>query len=324
MNLAALRTARGIAAGAVLVAFALLPVFAGIADRPFYVDVAVRIMIWSLAAVSLNLILGYGGMVSFGHAVYLGIGGYTVGILGDAGIVNGYIVWPLALVVSAAVGLVFGAISLRTKGLYFIMITLALSQMIFFLGISAERYGSDDGLLIDRRNDFDIGGLELSIRNPLVFYYLVLALLLVAIFIVHRIVNSRFGMVVQGAKANDDRLQAIGVPTYRYRLVAFVIAGVICGLAGVLTANFEQFISPDLMDWPRSGELIFMVVLGGMGTLFGPVLGAVAFLLLSEVLSGITEHWHLIFGPFLIIVVLFARGGINGLLAPRAAPGSAS
>ena len=315
----ALRDARTLAAAVVLVAFALLPVLAGLIDRPFYVDIAVRLMIWSLAAVSLNLILGYGGMVSFGHAVYLGIGGYTVGVLGDAGIVNGFIVWPLALVLSAAVGLVFGAISLRTKGLYFIMITLALSQMIFFLSISAERYGSDDGLLIDQRNDFVIGSLALSIRDPIVFYYVVFALLLAAITIVHRIVNSRFGMVIQGGRTNDDRLQAIGVPSYRYRLTAFVIAGVICGLAGVLTANFERFISPDLMDWPRSGELIFMVVLGGMGTLFGPVLGAVAFLLLSEILSGFTEHWHLIFGPFLIAVVLFARGGINGLLTPRPA-----
>ena len=315
----ALRDARTLAAAVVLVAFALLPVLAGLIDRPFYVDIAVRLMIWSLAAVSLNLILGYGGMVSFGHAVYLGIGGYTVGVLGDAGIVNGFIVWPLALVLSAAVGLVFGAISLRTKGLYFIMITLALSQMIFFLSISAERYGSDDGLLIDQRNDFVIGSLALSIRDPIVFYYVVFALLLAAITIVHRIVNSRFGMVIQGGRTNDDRLQAIGVPSYRYRLTAFVIAGVICGLAGVLTANFERFISPDLMDWPRSGELIFMVVLGGMGTLFGPALGAVAFLLLSEILSGFTEHWHLIFGPFLIAVVLFARGGINGLLTPRPA-----
>ncbi|MFQ5973374.1 MAG: branched-chain amino acid ABC transporter permease [Alphaproteobacteria bacterium] len=299
---------------AVLVLIGVMPFLAPAVGEPFYVDIFRRIMIWAIAAVGLNLIMGYGGMVSFGHAAYLGIGGYTVGILSYHGIDNGFVQWPLALAVSGLAALVFGAISLRTKGVYFIMITLAFAQMVFFLGVSADRYGSNDGLIIYSRSLFALGPAELDLGNGRVFYYLVFAVLLAILFLTRRLVDSRFGMVLKGTKSNEERTHAVGVPAYRYRLVAFVISGLIVGLAGILMANNEKFVSPDMMAWPLSGELIFMVVLGGMGSLFGPVIGAVTFLLLSEILSNLTEHWHIIFGPFLILVVLYGRGGINGFL----------
>lgn len=296
----------------VLVMFAVMPFLAPALGEPFYVKVFARVMIWSIAAISLNLIMGYGGMISFGHAVFLGIGGYSIGIASTHGLDNAWIQWPLAIGVCAVVGLIFGFISLRTRGVYFIMITLALAQMIFFLSVSAEQYGSDDGLNIWQRSEFGVAWFDLE--NALTMYYVIFAFLVAALFAMWRIVNSRFGLVVRGSRSNDLRMQAVGFPTYRYRLTAFVIAGVMCGIAGILQANFEKFVSPDMMNWPVSGELIFMVVLGGMGTLIGPVVGALVFLLLSEILKDITEHWHIIFGPFLVLVVLFARGGVVGLL----------
>jgi len=296
---------------------AVVPFLAPALGEPFYVIVFARIMIWAIAAVSLNLIMGYGGMISFGHAVYLGIGGYTIGILAFHGVNNAWIQWPLGIGICALISLIFGAISLRTRGVYFIMITLALAQMIFFLSVSAERYGSDDGLNILARSDFGLPFYNLS--DKLTMYYTIFAFLLLSVFVSWRLIHSRFGVVMRAAKSNDTRVQAVGVSTYRYRLTAFVIAGVMCGIAGMLQANLENFVSPDMMNWPRSGELIFMVVLGGMSTLFGPVTGAFVFLMLSEILATWTIHWHIIFGPFLVLVVIFARGGIAGLLTPRAA-----
>lgn len=309
-------TPRMLFAAVVLGLCAVMPFLAPAVGEPFYVDVFARMMIWAIAAVSLNLILGYGGMISFGHAVYLGIGAYAVGIAAFHGVESAWIQWPVALALSAVIAFIFGAISLRTRGVYFIMITLALAQMIYFLSVSAEQYGGDDGLLIYSRSDFGLKWLDLG--DSLTLYYFIFAVLLVSLFIVHRLVNARFGMVIRGARSNENRMIAMGFPVYRYRLVAFVIAGVMCGMAGVLSANFEGFVSPDTLWWPRSGELIFMVVLGGMGSLFGPVAGALVFWLLSELLAQVTEHWHLIFGPFLILVVLFARRGIDGLFDLRA------
>jgi branched-chain amino acid transport system permease protein len=290
----------------------LMPLIAPAIGQEFYTDVFARIMIWAIAAISLNLIMGYGGMISFGHAVFLGIGGYTVGILAFHGIESAYIQWPLALLISGLFALLIGTICLRTKGVYFIMITLAFAQMVYFLSLSLEIYGSDDGLNIDSRSDFGLSFFDLS--EPMTMYYLIFAVMIGCLYLTHRLVNSRFGMVIRGSMSNDDRMHSIGYSTYSYKLAAFVIAGVMCGLAGVLSANFEDFISPDTMFWPRSGELIFMVVLGGMGTIFGPLGGAIIFWMLAEILSNITAQWHLIFGPFLILVVLFARGGVEGLI----------
>jgi branched-chain amino acid transport system permease protein len=299
-----------------LALFAAMPLVAPLLGHDYYVDVFARIMIWSIAALGLNLVLGIGGLVSFGHAAYVGIGGYAIGILAYHGIDNGFIQWPVALLASGLASLVFGAISLRTRGVYFIMITLAFAQMVYFLGVSADTYGSNDGMTIWNRSAFALGDATLDLGDGTLFYYLVLAILIGVYVLIRRIVASRFGAVLQGARANETRMQAIGVPTYRYQLAAFVISGLICGLAGILMANFEKFVSPDMMDWQRSGVLMFMVILGGMGSLFGPVLGAAAYLILSELLSSVTEHWHIIFGPFLVLFVLFVRGGIAGLLTP--------
>jgi branched-chain amino acid transport system permease protein len=298
---------------ALLIFLALLPVYVAAGGNQFVLILCTRIIILALAATSLNLILGYGGMVSFGHAVYLGIGGYVVGILAKEGVNAGIIQWPLALAVSALFALIIGALSLRTRGVYFIMITLAFAQMVYYVAVSLDRYGADDGLTINRRSQFGL----LNLSNKIVFYYLCFALLLLVIFLVARLVNSRFGFVIRGAQSNERRIRAIGFPVYRYRLVCFVIAGTLCGLAGVLLANHTDFVSPAMMHWTRSGDLIVMVVLGGMGSTFGPLIGAVALLVLEEALSGITEYWQIILGPLLLLIVLFARGGIVGLLRPR-------
>jgi branched-chain amino acid transport system permease protein len=302
---------RNLLTAALLVALALLPLYVELANDRFLLTLFTRIVILALAAVSLNLILGFGGMMSFGHAAYLGIGGYAVGMLAHEEVYSGFIQWPVALAASALFALVIGALCLRTRGVYFIMITLAFAQMAYYIISGISRYGGDDGLTIYERSKF-VWPIDLS--NAVQFYYICLVLLYGAIYLVWRLVNSRFGLVVQGARSNDVRMRAIGFPTYRYKLVCFVIAGTLCGLAGALLANHTDFVSPAIMYWTRSGDLIIMVVLGGMGSVAGPVFGAVALLILEEALSGITEYWQIILGPLLLLVVLFARGGIDGLL----------
>jgi len=308
----AILTPRNAVVAALLALLALLPVYAALTGNTFALSLFTRIVIFAIAAVSLNLIMGFGGMVSFGHAVYLGIGGYVVGILAKEGIGSGFMQWPLALVVSGVFALAVGALSLRTRGVYFIMITLAFAQMAFYVASGLERYGGDDGLTIYKRSTF-AGALDLS--NKPLFYYLCLALLLAVIWLVRRLVDSRFGLVIQGVRSNERRMRAIGFSTFRYKLVCFVISGVLCGLAGVLLANHTDFVSPAIMQWTRSGDLIVMAVLGGMGTVMGPVIGAVTLLVLEEALSRVTEYWPIILGPLILLVVLYARGGIDGLLA---------
>ena len=305
-------SARDAMVAAALAGVALVPVYAALTGNYFLTSLFTRIIILAMAAVSLNLIMGFGGMVSFGHAAYLGIGGYAVGILAKEGISSGFLQWPLALAASALFALAVGALSLRTRGVYFIMITLAFAQMIYYVAIGLDRYGGDDGMTIYRRSQF--GGL-IDLSNKTAFYYLCLVLLLLIAYLVWRIVNSRFGMVIRGARSNERRMRAIGYPTYRYKLLCFVIAGTLCGLAGALLANHTDFINPAMMHWTRSGDLIVMAVLGGMGSVLGPVLGALALLVLEETLSAVTEYWQIIIGPIFLLVVLFARGGIDGLLA---------
>jgi branched-chain amino acid transport system permease protein len=305
-------TPRNIVVTAILAFLILLPLYTSGTGNYFLLSLFTRIVILAIAATSLNLILGYGGMVSFGHAVYIGIGGYVVGILAHEGVTSGFIQWPLALIVSALVAAGIGALSLRTRGVYFIMITLAFAQMVYYVALALDRYGGDDGMTIYRRSQF--GGL-FDPSQKTHFYYLCVVLLFATIYLVRRLVNSRFGLVIQGARSNDRRMRAIGVPTFRYRLVCFIIAGTICGLAGALLANHTEFVSPVMMYWTRSGDLIVMVVLGGMASVFGPLIGAVTLLVLEEVLSDITEYWQIILGPLLLLVVLFARGGIDGILS---------
>jgi branched-chain amino acid transport system permease protein len=248
-------------------------------------------------------------------------------MLAHEGVYSGYLHLPLALILSALFALIIGALSLRTRGVYFIMITLAFAQMIYYVFVSMARYGGDDGLTIYKRSQF---GSLIDLSNKTFFYYVCLAFLFGTIYLVWRLINSRFGLVIQGSRSNDRRMRAIGFPTFRYKLACFVIAGTICGLAGALLANFTDFVSPAMMHWTRSGDLIVMVVLGGMASLFGPVIGAVVLLVLEEFLPSVIgvvghvitgheviaakEYWQLILGPMLLLVVLFARGGIDGLL----------
>jgi branched-chain amino acid transport system permease protein len=304
-----------LAAGCLLLA--LVPPIAALTNQPFYLDLFRRMMIFAIAAVSLDLILGYGGMVSFGHAAYLGIGAYAVGIPAFHGFGNGWLQWGLAIAASALTALVIGAISLRTSGVAFIMITLAFAQMLYYLGISLETYGGDNGMRLAGRSEF--GGV-IDLRQPAVFYYVVLAILVLVLALGSRLVASRFGMVIRAAKSNEPRARAIGFSPFRYKLTAFAIAGGAGGLAGALLANQTEYLTPDFMHWTRSGEIMFMVILGGMGTLFGPVIGAVALLLLEDVLSALTVHWQIILGPILILVVLFSKRGLFGLLVGAEGP----
>jgi len=293
----------------VVVLIALPPLMTAI-GQTFYIDLVRRIMILAIAAVSLNLILGYGGMVSFGHAAYLGIGAYAVGILGFYGVHSGWLQWGVAIAASALVALAIGAVSIRTSGIYFIMITLAFTQMLYYLGISLDVFGGDDGMRLKSKSQF--AGL-IDLADPVAFYYLALALMLLAVFVVYRLVNSRFGMVLRAAKSNEARARAIGFSPYPYRLAAFVIAGAMCGLAGALYANHTNYIVPGLMSWQQSGDIMFMVILGGMASTAGPVLGTFALLFVEELLKGWTEHWQVILGPLLVLSVIFFRRGLAGM-----------
>jgi len=297
---------------AVLVAaLALLPPVVGVLHEPFYVELVRRVMIFAIAAASLNLILGYGGLVSFGHAAYLGIGGYAVGILSFYGMNSGWLQWPVAIGASALVALAIGAVSIRASGMYFIMITLAFTQMLYYLGISIEEFGGDDGMRIKTRSQFS--GL-IDLADPVASYYLVLVLMFGTIYLVHRIARSRFGMVLRAAKSNEARSRAIGFSPYSYRLCAFTIAGALCGLAGALLANHTAYITPDFMHWTRSGEIMFMVILGGVASSAGPLLGALVLLVFETLLAGWTEHWQVILGPLLVLSVIFFRTGLAGII----------
>ena len=301
-----------------LALLAAVPPLAAAFNQPFYLDLLRRVMIFAIAASSLNLILGYGGLVSFGHAAYLGIGAYAVGVLAHHGIDNGWLQWPLAIGASAIVALAIGAISVRTSGIYFIMITRAFTQMLYYLGISIAEYGGDDGMRLKVRSQFS--GL-IDLNDPASFYYLVLAILALFLYLSRRLMNSRFGLVLQAARSNEARTRAIGLSPYPYRLAAFVISGAMCGLAGALLVNHTAYLTPEFMNWTRSGELMFMVILGGIATTSGPLLGAGVLLLLEDVLQGwsvlpkwVHDHWQLYLGIILVLVVLFAKRGLAGLL----------
>ena len=316
--MAALRTPRGLITVLLLLILAVLPLLTQAFDQRYLLSIGTRIVIWAIAAISLNMILGYGGMVSFGHAMFFGIGGYAVGILAHHGIASGWIQWPAGIVAAALWAAVIGALSLRTRGLYFIMITLAFAQLVYYLGAGLEAYGGDDGLNISRSR---FAGL-LDLRDKASFYWLCFALLCGTLWFCSRFANSRFGLVIRGAKSNDLRMTALGFPVFRYRLAAFILSGAFGGLAGILLANEGAYISPAMMSWVKSGDLIVIVVLGGMGTLFGPLYGAIAFFALEESLpplldlgrKGWGEYWQIVFGPMLVLVALYAKGGIDSLL----------
>jgi branched-chain amino acid transport system permease protein len=296
---------------ALFVLFALVPLIASFGGHGYLLSLFARLMIFAIAAVSLNLLVGYGGLISFGHGAFIGLGAYAVGILSVHGLREALLSLPVAIAVSALFAFATGIVCLRTKGVYFIMITLAFAQMAFFTASSLAIYGGDDGLTIAARNTFL--GLPL-LRSEQFFYYFVLGCLIASYFLCRGLIASRFGRVLHGAKDNALRMQTIGFDVYRFQLAAYVIAGALAGLSGFLLANATEFVSPAYMSWQRSGELIIMVVVGGLGSLSGPIMGASAYIMLEEWLSGFTEHWKVIFGPLLVLAVLFARGGLTGAL----------
>lgn len=305
--------------------FGLLPLAALMAGQPFYLALASRIMIFALAALGLNLILGFGALVSFGHALYLGIGAYAVGILSAHGINDGFVQLGTALLVGLVVATLIGLVCLRVTGVGFIMITLAFAQMFYFLAVGIKTYGGDDGLPIAQRSDF--GPLDLS--SSLVLYYLIYAILMATLYGLYRIVQAKFGMLLRGTKSNARRMAALGFPVLRYKLAAYVLSALICVVAGFLLANLTRFASPSYMQWSVSGELVVMVVLGGIGTLAGPIVGAGAWLLLEELLTSlpaglpwgmdewVRDHWMLLLGIFVVAVTLALRQGLYGYLLEK-------
>ncbi|MCV6585242.1 MAG: branched-chain amino acid ABC transporter permease [Marinibacterium sp.] len=302
---------RVVAALMLFAGFALLPLVAWLADDPFLVVIGARILAYGIAALALDLILGFGAMVSFGHAAYLGFGAYAVAILSRFGITDLGLHMAAAVVVSAGFALITGAISLRTRGVYFIMITLAFGQMVYFFFTSLSAFGGDDGTGLRQRSTL-LGSSVLE--HDLVFFYVTLAVLMALFWLAHRIVGSRFGRVLTGIRENPTRIEAIGFAPRRYQLTAFVISGCMTAIAGVLLANQAEFVSPAFISWHRSGELIFMVVLGGAGTLSGAIAGAVTMIVLEEWLEVFTEHWKLVFGIILVLMVLYSPRGITGII----------
>ncbi|MGR3629717.1 MAG: branched-chain amino acid ABC transporter permease [Sulfitobacter sp.] len=311
--------------------FLLLPVTALAAfalDEPFIITLATKAAILALAGVGLNIALGLGGLVSFGHAAFFGIGGYVMGILAAhaqsytpimespfliEGTKSMPVIWLVAIVVSGLAALLIGALSLRTSGVYFIMVTLAFGQMLFYFSISWPAYGGEDGLSIYVRNGFP----GLNTLDPLTFFAIAFAVLALVLLFAGRLARAPFGLALSAARQNAERVEAVGLAPFRLRLVAFVISGAVTGLAGALFADLNRFVSPTMFSWQTSGEIMIFVILGGVGRLFGPVAGAALFILLEHVLGGLSEFWHIYLGLLLLLVVLFARGGMIGLVAGR-------
>ena len=307
----------------------LVPLFGILLDEPYYLTLAAKVVILAMAGVGLNLVLGYGGLVSFGHAAFFGIGGYVSGILAShalnyqvmfewpflfEGSTQMFVIWPVAIIISSLFALVIGLLTLRTSGVYFIMITLAFAQMIYYFAISWPAYGGEDGLSVYLRGNFPY----LNTMDGLHFFGICFALLMLSIWLVSRIVNSQFGLALQAVKQNAERVEAVGMAPFKIRLIAFVISGAIVGLAGALYTDLNRFVSPSILSWHMSGEIMIFVILGGVGRLYGPLVGAAIYIMLEVTLGSITDSWQFWLGLILIIVVLFARGGIIGLLTKEA------
>ncbi|WP_374325211.1 branched-chain amino acid ABC transporter permease [Azonexus sp.] len=298
-----------VAALVALLALGALPPLLDAFEQSYYLGLATRMLIFALAASSLNLVLGFGGMVSLGHAAFLGIGAYVAAICHQAGIQQGLLVLPLAMAVAGLFALLVGAISLRTRGVYFIMITLAFAQMVYYLFVSASAWGGDDGLPIYERLQFG----SFSLAGDAALYYTALGALALAMFLFGRLAEARFGRTVQAIRENETRMEALGYPVFRYRLVCFALGGACAGLAGALLANQSGLASPSLLQWTQSGTLLVMVIIGGVGYLYGGVVGAIVLLGLEELLLSWFAHWHMVLGGLLLGIVLFAPKGVAAL-----------
>ena len=321
-------TREGMVNTVILALLVVVPLWAVVMDEPFTITLATRAVIFALAAVGLNLALGQGGLVSLGHAVFFGIGGYSMGILAHhaqtytplmewpfliEGTKSMPIIWLVAVVTSTLAATVIGLLSLRTAGVYFIMITLAFGQMFYYFAISWSEYGGEDGLSIYVRNSFP--GLNTLV--PIQFFGICLALLCAALFLNARLAKSPFGLALNAARQSPVRVETVGLNSTRLKLIAFVISGAITGLAGALFADLNRFVSPTMFSWQMSGEIMIFVILGGVARLFGPVIGAVVFVALEHFLGGLSDYWHIYLGILLLLIVLFARGGIMGLVAGK-------
>ena len=308
--------------------FVLIPAWAYMADEPFTITLMTRAAIFALAAVGLNLILGKGGFVSFGHAAFFGLGGYVMGILAwhaqnyspllewpllIEGTNSMPVIWLLSIILSAFLALVIGAVSLKTSGVYFIMITLAFAQMMYYFSISWSAYGGEDGMSIYVRNEFP----GLNTLDPIQFYFLCLMLLLASLWLVSSLIKSPFGLALNAARQSPQRVQAVGLDMHRLQLFAFVVSGAITGLAGALFADLNRFVSPNMFSWQLSGEFIVFIIIGGVGRLFGPVVGALVFVGLEHFLGGISDFWHIYLGVILLLIVLFSKSGLIGLIAKK-------
>ena len=298
---------------ALLIAMFALPTALTAGGQEFYIGFASRLLIFALAATSLNLVLGFGGMFSLGHAAFFGAGAYAAAICMSSGITDALLALPLAMAAAGLLALIIGALSLRTRGVYFIMITLAFAQMAYYLFISARSLGGDDGLPLPGR--MTLGGLSLSSDSAL--YYAALTCLALVIAFLGRLAEARFGRVIQAIRENETRMEALGYPVFRYRLICFALGGALAGLAGALLANLTGLASPNLLQWMQSGTLLVMVIIGGVGYLYGGVVGAVVLLSLEEGLSGLTVHWHIGLGVLLLGIVLFAPRGVAALFGKR-------
>ncbi|MBN9676561.1 branched-chain amino acid ABC transporter permease [Salipiger bermudensis] len=314
--------------GALLLALIVIPGWALYADEPFTITLATRAVIFALAAVGLNIALGLGGLVSLGHAVFFGIGGYAMGILASHAqsytpliewpfVIEGTksmpVIWLVAIVASSSAALLIGLLSLRTSGVYFIMITLAFGQMMYFFAISWPAYGGEDGLSIYVRNGFP--GLNTLV--PIQFYGLCLVLLCLVLAFNARLMRSPFGLALDASRQVPERVRAVGLDPRRLQLVALVISGAITGLAGALFADLNRFVSPTMLSWQMSGEIMVFVIIGGVARLFGPVAGAGIYVLLEHLLGGVSEYWQIFLGLVLLMVVLFGKGGVVGMIAGR-------
>ncbi|MEP2705823.1 MAG: branched-chain amino acid ABC transporter permease [Roseibium sp.] len=312
----------------VLATLAIVPLWAHVTGELFTITLATRAVILALAAVGLNIALGLGGLVSLGHAVFFGIGGYAMGILASHAqtytplmewpfVIEGSksmpVIWLVAIVLSSLVAFVIGLLSLRTSGVYFIMITLAFGQMFFFFSISWSAYGGEDGLSIYVRNGFP--GLNTLV--PIQFYGLCFGILALVLLFAAKLQRSPFGLALNAARQAPDRVETVGLNPMRLRLLAFVLSGAITGLAGALFADLNRFVSPTMFSWQMSGEIIVFIILGGVARLFGPVVGAVLFVALEHFLGDLSDYWHIYLGFLLLGVVLFARGGVIGMLLGR-------
>ncbi len=313
---------------AMMAGLILFPLWAWIADEPFMITLATKAVILALAGVGLNLALGLGGLVSLGHAAFFGLGGYAMGILASHAqsyspiletpfVIEGTksmpVIWLTAIISSGLAALAIGALSLRTSGVYFIMITLAFGQMLYFFAISWPAYGGEDGLSIYVRNGFP----GLNTLDPIQFYGICFTVLTIVLILCARLAKSPFGLALNAARQTAERVETVGISPYKLRLVAFTLSGMITGLAGALFADLNRFVSPTMFSWQTSGEIMVFIIIGGVARLFGPVVGAVIFIALEHLLGGLSDYWHIYLGILLLLIVLFARGGVIGTLAGK-------